>query len=172
MASRDEVVAYIGIGSNLGNRREHFRRAAQQLDSHPLCQVRRVSPYYQSVAIGPGEQADYLNAVIELSTSLCSDQLLDVLLLIETRHERTREVRWGPRTLDLDLLLFADERQHSDRLQLPHPRIAERNFVVYPLFDLAPTLVLPDGMPLATIRSKLDSQGLCKLADEEETVRA
>jgi 2-amino-4-hydroxy-6-hydroxymethyldihydropteridine diphosphokinase len=119
---------------------------------------------YESLAVGPGEQPDYLNAVLELTTDVAAGALLELLQSIEHAAGRVRTQRWAARTLDLDLLLHGDTRQEQERLTLPHPRLAQRNFVVYPLCDLAPELRLPDGTALAELRRRLPSDGL-RLAD-------
>ena len=119
-----------------------------------------MSPWYRTRAIGPGNQPDYLNGVLALATTLEPHALLDLLQALEAAAARERTVRWGARTLDLDLLLFDDLSLADERLTLPHPRLAERNFVVYPLSDLAPALRLPDGTPVARLRATLGARGL------------
>ena len=162
--TRDQNPAWIGLGSNLGDSRAILSAAIGQLADHPECNLEAVSPCYRSQAIGPGEQRDYLNAVLRVSTSLSATALLDLLQSIEQHHGRQRELHWGPRTLDLDLLLFNQLIVKSPNLVLPHPRLAERNFVVYPLMDLEPGMRLPDGRSLAAIHRKLDDCGLQRLS--------
>lgn len=143
-----EVVAYVALGSNLGDRQRHLREAVAALDAMPEVAVVRVSPVYESEAhtLTPGEVAPpFLNAVACLRTSLGAERLLDVLLGIEREagRDRSRAVRWAPRTLDLDLLLYDDLSMDSPRLTVPHPRLGERRFVLQPLADLAPNLRVP-----------------------------
>ena len=134
--------AWIGLGSNLGGRREHLERAVCALDAAPGLRVDAVSSVYETAAIGP-EQPDYLNAVARVETVLSPMALLGVLHGLEDAAGRTRGQRWGPRTLDLDLLLFGDLVIETPMLSLPHPRLAERHFVLVPLCELNPELRHP-----------------------------
>lgn len=139
---------YIGLGSNLAEPRQQLMRAETALANLPHSRLIAVSAYYQSQAIGPGEQPDYLNAVAALDTTLTPLALLDQLQAIEQAQGRVRTVRWGARTLDLDLLLYGNQVLDLPRLQVPHPRLGERAFVLRPLADLAPDLLLPAGQTL------------------------
>jgi len=136
--------AFVGLGSNLNNPIEQVKQAMCALDN--IAQINRIntSYLYSSAPMGPQDQPDYINAVVELETELSSHALLDTLQAIETQQGRTRHRHWGERTLDLDLLLYNDEQISSDRLQVPHPGMGERNFVLYPLFEIAPELEIPD----------------------------
>ncbi len=129
--------AYVGLGANLGNPHRCFIDAHDALSAHPDVEVSVRSAIYRSAPVGPAGQADYLNAVLALDTPLDALPLLRLLQMLENDAGRRREVRWGPRTLDLDLLLFGDEVRSEEDLTLPHPRIAERNFVLQPLLDVA-----------------------------------
>lgn len=122
----------------------------------------RCSPLYRSVAVGP-PQPDYLNAVAELDTTLEAELLLNLLQDIEKAHGRVRTLRWGARTLDLDLLLFGDLEIATDRLTVPHPAIKERNFVLQPLYDLQPELLFPDGTSVRECLQATGDAGLKKL---------
>lgn len=138
--------AYVGLGSNLGDRLAHLRGAVAALRRTHGIDVVAASSVYESPAHrlpGQAPSGDYLNAVVALDTSLTPEALLDRLLAIETAAGRTRPVPWAPRTLDLDLLLHGDTRRRSPRLTLPHPRLALRRFVLAPLADLAPDLLIP-----------------------------
>lgn len=136
---------FIGLGSNLANPEQQLRGALKSMDVVAQTRVLRCSSFYLSAPVGPGDQPDYVNAVAELETGLDAEALLDALQAIEADHGRERSVRWGARTLDLDILLFGQETIRTDRLQIPHPRIGERNFVLVPLAELAPALTLPTG---------------------------
>lgn len=136
---------FIGLGSNLANPEQQLRGALKSMDAVAQTRVLRCSSFYLSAPVGPGDQPDYVNAVAELETGLDAEALLDALQAIEADHGRERSVRWGARTLDLDILLFGQETIRTDRLQIPHPRIGERNFVLVPLAELAPALTLPTG---------------------------
>ena len=129
--------AFLGLGSNLGDREAHLRAAVAELDD-----LVAVSPVYETDPVGgPDDQGPYLNLVVELDTSRDARQLLEVCRELESAAGRVREVRWGPRTLDVDVLwVEGDERDEPD-LEVPHPRMGERRFVLAPLRDLAPDLV-------------------------------
>jgi 2-amino-4-hydroxy-6-hydroxymethyldihydropteridine diphosphokinase len=129
--------AFLGLGSNLGDREAHLRAAVAELDD-----LVAVSPVYETEPVGgPDDQGPYLNVVVELDTSRDARQLLEVCRELESAAGRVREVRWGARTLDVDVLwVDGDERDEPD-LQVPHPLMRERRFVVAPLRDLAPDLV-------------------------------
>ncbi|MAY35782.1 MAG: 2-amino-4-hydroxy-6-hydroxymethyldihydropteridine diphosphokinase [Spongiibacteraceae bacterium] len=136
---------YIGLGSNLDDPRSQIARALAALAAHPSMELVCTSSYYGSKAVGPGEQPDFVNAVAELRTALEPLDLLHALQAIEQQQGRVRAVRWGARTLDLDILLYGDLQLSSSELTLPHPRLQERPFVVVPLAEIAPELTLPDG---------------------------
>jgi 2-amino-4-hydroxy-6-hydroxymethyldihydropteridine diphosphokinase len=138
------VDAYVAIGSNLGPREEHLRAALRALREGEGIELVAVSPVYETEPVGPGPQGPYLNAVVHLRTTLPPRALLARLLAIEAGRARTRgPERGAARTLDLDLLLYGDLVQDEPDLVLPHPRLAERPFVLEPLRDLAPRLVHP-----------------------------
>ena len=130
--------AYLGIGSNLGERLGYLQLAVDHLAGADGVTVVGVSPVYETAPVGGPEQPDYLNAVIAVDTTLTPHDLLRVAHSIEAEAERVRTVRWGPRTLDVDVLLVGDERVDDPDLVIPHPRMAERAFVVVPLADLDP----------------------------------
>jgi 2-amino-4-hydroxy-6-hydroxymethyldihydropteridine diphosphokinase len=136
--------ALIGLGSNLGDRRATLEGAIAALDATPGVQVRRVSAFHETGPVGgpPGQRA-YLNAAAALETTLDPLELLHVLQTIEARFGRVRTVRWGERTLDLDLLLFDDRVIQTPALSVPHPRLTERRFVLEPLTEIAPQAVEP-----------------------------
>ena len=133
------ITTYVGMGSNLGDSRQILQQAVQQLQT--LGEV-QVSKLYQSPPMGPQDQPHYLNAVAQLKTDLEPMLLLDALQQFEQDSGRVRLRRWGERTLDLDLLLYADQNIHNERLTVPHVGLLERDFVVIPLLDLDPTLIV------------------------------
>ena len=161
------VSAYIGIGSNLENPVAQVRRACQEMQgiAHTHCVA--CSPLYRSDPVGPPGQPDYINAVAGLETELDPDALLAELRAIENAHGRVRRIRWGPRTLDLDILLYGNKVQSSAHLTLPHPRMHERSFVLYPLYDIAPDLHIPDQGALADLRAACSSEGIQRLDDTD-----
>jgi 2-amino-4-hydroxy-6-hydroxymethyldihydropteridine diphosphokinase len=129
-------LAYLGIGSNLGDRAAHLQGAVRGLAATPGVTVVAVSAVYETAPVGGPPQPDYLNAAIAASTDLSARELLSVAQRLERDADRVRGERWGPRTLDVDLLLVDGEETHDDDLDVPHPRIAERAFVLAPLADL------------------------------------
>ncbi len=135
--------AWIGIGANVGDRLASIRAALAELDALRSTRVSRVSSVYDTAPWGVTDQARFLNAVAEIETALEPRALLDELMAIEARCGRVRHERWGPRTIDLDILLFDERVMESDALRLPHPRLAQRAFVLVPLAELAPDLVVP-----------------------------
>lgn len=157
------VTAYVALGSNLADPLTQVTRACTALAALEATTLDAVAPWYRSEAIGPGEQPDFINGVVRLSTGLSPLLLLDRLQAIENAQGRQRRLRWGARTLDLDLLLYGDQVIASDRLAVPHPCIQQRNFVVYPLADLAPALIFPDGQSIGSVKSALGEAGLQRL---------
>jgi len=137
------TTAYIGLGSNLGDRRSYIRKALRLLNDIPGIKVRRVAPIYHTAPMGFTHQDWFFNTVAEIETTLSPDALLAALLAVEARLGRVRTQRWGPRTIDLDILLYGDLKLDTPDLTVPHPRLTERAFAVVPLADLAPELVLP-----------------------------
>ncbi len=127
---------FIGLGSNLDNPLSQLKKAIEYLKQLKLLSVINVSDFYSSPPMGPQDQPDYINAVIEVATTLDAEQLLDELQQIEHMQGRERKQRWGARTLDLDILLYGNEVINTERLTVPHSGISERNFVLYPLRDL------------------------------------
>lgn len=143
--------AFVGLGSNLGDRLDLLQRAVVLLGRTHGVAVVRSSRVYETEPVGP-PQPRYLNAVVEVSTTLSARALLDACLAVERRLGRVRSDRWGPRTIDLDLLTFADERIDLPGLVVPHPRMHERAFVLAPLLELEVDPPLPGGRRLADVR--------------------
>ncbi len=159
--------AYVGLGSNLDDPVGHVHRALAELQAVEGCEVTATSPLFRSAPMGPPDQGWYVNAVAALEVALGPRALLDRLQAIEQVHGRNRSgQRWGPRTLDLDLLLYGDRVIDEAGLQIPHPGLTKRNFVVYPLLLVAPELVLPNGRPLSEVASALDHKGLERMDNE------
>jgi 2-amino-4-hydroxy-6-hydroxymethyldihydropteridine diphosphokinase len=149
------TTAYVGLGSNLADPSVQLQEAVEALVRLPSSRIQTVSSIYKSRAIGPGAQPDYLNAVVALETLLAPLPLLDALQEIERAQGRIRIERWAARTMDLDILLYGQQWIDTPRLQVPHPAMAKRNFVLYPLAQIAgPQLVLPNGRLLGTLLEK------------------
>ncbi|GAB7197581.1 2-amino-4-hydroxy-6-hydroxymethyldihydropteridine diphosphokinase [Dickeya oryzae] len=152
---------YLALGSNLSEPLQQVRAALRALDAITQTRLVRCSSFYRSRPLGPQDQPDYLNAVAELQTGLSPEALLDNTQRIELKQGRVRkENRWGPRTLDLDILLFGDLTLHTERLTVPHYDMKNREFMLYPLAELAPELVFPDGEALATRLQHVPRNGL------------
>jgi 2-amino-4-hydroxy-6-hydroxymethyldihydropteridine diphosphokinase len=149
--SKAQLRAWIGLGSNLEDPLAQVSTALQELRLLPDTTLAARSSLYRSDPVGPPGQPDYINAVAALDTRLEPEALLDALQAIEQMHQRVRKIHWGPRTLDLDLLLYGDQVISTPRLTVPHAYMTERNFVLWPLAELAPELILPDGRPLNTL---------------------
>ncbi len=148
------VRAYVGLGSNLGDREATLRRALALLAAEEGVEVLAVSRFRETEPVGYADQPPFLNAACALETALSPHALLGVLQRVEARlgRDRAREVRWGPRTCDLDLLLYGDaEVDDPPELVVPHPRLTERRFALEPLVELDPRLTLPDGRRLEEI---------------------
>ncbi len=160
-------IAFIGFGSNLEQPTQQVKRALETLSTHKAIIVLQSSPWYQSKAIGPGQQPDYINGAVKIQTTLDPYALLEQLQKIENQQGRQRLVYWGARTLDLDLLLYEKKSINSNTLQLPHPEMHKRNFVLFPLFDIAPELILPNGNTIANLIAQCNQQGLRKLPATE-----
>lgn len=146
------VVVYVGLGSNLEDPTAQLARAVAELASLPNTTLQAQSPFYASRPVGPQDQPDFVNGAVQLATDLPPHQLLDHLQAIEQAHGRERLRHWGPRTLDLDLLLYGNDSIHDERLTVPHVELANRDFVLQPLLDLNPELTLPDGRRIETLR--------------------
>lgn len=160
------VTCYLGLGSNLGDPAANLHSAIAQIAATAGIGLRGVSRFYASKPMGPQDQPDYVNAVVCVQTTLSAHDLLQALFVVERAHGRVRDasLRWGPRTLDLDLLLYGAETIDTPELQVPHPGICERSFVALPLADLAPRQVLPNGRKLQDCLQDLPCDDLYPLA--------
>ena len=146
------TLAYIAIGSNLASPLEQVNAAITALGEIPHSQIVARSAFYRTPPLGPQDQPDYLNAAVALETTLDADALLDHTQRIELAQGRVRKAeRWGPRTLDLDIMLFGDEVINTPRLTVPHYDMHNRGFMLWPLFEIAPEVLFPDGTPLACV---------------------
>jgi 2-amino-4-hydroxy-6-hydroxymethyldihydropteridine diphosphokinase len=138
-----ENLAYIALGSNMGDRFEYLKKAIFLLNSHDEIRVVNTSSIYETDPVGFTDQAQFLNMAVQVITRLKPHELLDECLRIEEEFGRKREIRWGPRTLDLDILLYNQENIETEKLTIPHPRMSERAFVILPLLEMDPNLMLP-----------------------------
>ena len=154
------ISVYIGMGSNLDGPVAQLEKAILTLTNHTELYNIAVSPIYSSKPVGPQDQPDYANAVMRLDTKLSAIALLDLLQSVEQEQRRVRDRHWGPRTLDLDILLYGDELIDTPRLSVPHPYMLERGFVIQPLNDLSPELMLANGRRVQEHLSQLDTSDL------------
>ncbi|AXF60536.1 2-amino-4-hydroxy-6-hydroxymethyldihydropteridine diphosphokinase [Leclercia sp. LSNIH6] len=153
------TLAYIAIGSNLASPLEQVNAAVQALGDIPQTRVVALSSFYRTPPLGPQDQPDYLNAAIALETALSAEALLDNTQRIELQQGRVRkEERWGPRTLDLDIMLFGDAVINTERLTVPHYDMKRRGFMLWPLFEIAPDLIFPDGESLSALLTQLNAE--------------
>jgi len=157
------TLAYVGLGSNLDDPIRQVRQAFDELDGLPHTRVVKRSSLFRTAPVGHAAQPDYVNAVARLETSLPAERLLDELQRIEAAHGRRRSFPNAPRTLDLDLLLFGDLQLSSERLGVPHPRLHERAFVLEPLVELDPELVIPGLGPARDWRARARDQAVEKI---------
>ena len=149
MTPGTEATCYLSLGSNLGDREGYLRAALGRLTTLDRVSVTRVSSVYETAPVGLTNQPPFLNLVLELRTSLTPRELLSACQEMENALGRTRDRRWGPRTVDLDILIYGDLTCAEGDLQLPHPRMLDRQFVLVPLAEIAPALLLADGHPAA-----------------------
>lgn len=154
---------YIALGSNLANPLHQVQSALNALAELPQTKLNATSSLYRTPPLGPQDQPDYLNAVVALDTDLSAENLLDHTQKIELEHGRVRkDERWGPRTLDLDILLFGDEIINTERLTVPHYDMKNRQFMLYPLAEIAPELHFPTGESLQSIIAQLGAEPLTR----------
>lgn len=161
--------AFVGLGSNLNEPREQLVRAIDCMHQHPKISVRVCSHFYSSLPMGPQDQSEFINAVCKLSTSLSPLELLDALQDIELNQGRERKgLKWGPRTLDLDILLYNNLSMSNERLILPHYGMQDREFVLVPLFEIEPELMMLDGRKIASWVADCKLNGLKRLPTDFE----
>jgi 2-amino-4-hydroxy-6-hydroxymethyldihydropteridine diphosphokinase len=164
---KNGVIAYIGLGSNLNDPIKQVGTAMTELESIPHTRVLQKSSLYRSPALlsedNPGPQPDYINAVAAVTTGLAARALLDQMLRIEQRHGRRRGLRWSARTLDLDLLLYGDTVLAEPGLTVPHPGLPKRAFVLYPLHEIAPDLMVPGLGAVVSLKDRCPVETLQRI---------
>ncbi|VEC00727.1 2-amino-4-hydroxy-6-hydroxymethyldihydropteridinepyrophosphokinase [Cedecea lapagei] len=157
------TLAYIALGSNQASPLEQVSSALDALAAIPQSRMVATSSFYRTPPLGPQDQPDYLNAAVILDTDLSAEALLDHTQRIELEQGRVRkEERWGPRTLDLDIMLFGDRVIHTDRLTVPHYDMKNRAFMLVPLLEIAPECRFPDGQSAAEILAGLSQEGITR----------
>ncbi|MCX4026352.1 2-amino-4-hydroxy-6-hydroxymethyldihydropteridine diphosphokinase [Spartinivicinus marinus] len=157
------IRCYLGLGSNLSSPTQQLAEAVSAIEQLPSTTLAAVSPVYQSDPVGPEGQPDYINTVVAIDTLLAPLELLDHTQTIELEQGRVRDIRWGPRTLDIDLLLYGEEVISSERLTVPHYQLTVRNFVLLPLQDIAPNLQLPTGESVKELAANCSKAGISLL---------
>ncbi|WP_017729472.1 2-amino-4-hydroxy-6-hydroxymethyldihydropteridine diphosphokinase [Halalkalibacterium ligniniphilum] len=155
-------IVYLALGSNLGDREQFLKNAILYLSEHPHIIIKKLSSIYETEPVGYVDQDPFLNMVVEIQTSLDALSLLSVTQEIEEKCDRVRAIRWGPRTIDLDILLYDQENMKMENLCIPHPRMWERAFVIVPLMELNSTLVSPHAdKPITEVYGELaDKEGV------------
>ncbi|MBI4734410.1 MAG: 2-amino-4-hydroxy-6-hydroxymethyldihydropteridine diphosphokinase [Rubrobacteridae bacterium] len=156
--------AFLGLGSNLGDRVGNLKSAALLLQQHSRIKITKMSSVYETEPIGNVEQPGFLNCVILTETDLAPNELLKVVNQIEMDLKRERSIRWGPRTIDIDILLFENKKINEPELIIPHPRICERAFVLVPLLELSPQIEIPGVGKAKDCVDIVQGQGIKKLA--------
>ncbi len=157
--------AYVALGSNLADPAHQVRHAMDLLAAQPALRLEVRSRLYRSTPLGPQDQPDFINAAVGLLTALGPQELLAELLRLERVMGRDRRERWGPRIIDLDLLWMVGEPRDTPDLTLPHPGVPVRNFVLYPLMEIAPSLRIPGAGRVADLAGRIGAAGLAVLED-------
>ena len=164
MKNTTTTIAYIGLGSNLSEPVEQVKAAIDNVANIAQSHTSAVSSLYLSKPMGPQDQDDYINAVLALETTLTAIELLDALQAIENQAGRVRkENRWGARILDLDIILFGNEVIDTPRLTIPHYGMCEREFVLLPLVEISPDLILPNGTSVKLLSQNIATNAMVKL---------
>jgi len=155
---------YLSIGSNMGNKEYYLNGAVESLRKNPDITVTNVSSYYETEPFGVQDQPKFLNGVVEIETSLTPPELLRFIQDVEKKFDRVRIKRWGPRTLDIDILLYDNLKISEPDLTIPHPYLEKRAFVLVPLAELNPNMVLPSGRNIKSVLEDLkeDVEGIVK----------
>ncbi len=161
---------YIGLGSNLSTPIKQIEQAIDSLAEHSAIAIKAVSSFYGNPPMGPAEQPDYVNAVVNISTTLAATDLLDFLQSIEQKQHRKRIIKWGPRTIDLDILLYGNQQIDLPNLMVPHPGLMQRVFVVLPLLEIAPNLILPNQISLSKVAEQFDRKLLTIVREQHEYI--
>lgn len=161
------TIAFLGLGSNLDSPFNQLFNAIKAIETIPSTSLIQTSSFYKNRPVGPRDQPDFLNAVASIDTGLSPDKLLDYLQDIEMQQGRKRDIHWGARTLDLDILLFGSDVINSARLVIPHPEMHKRAFVLQPLYEIAPDLVIPEQGPLKDLIQYIDTGTMQKVSHHQ-----
>ncbi len=153
-------IAYLALGANIGYTRENLRKAIKLLDEHEGIRVTKISSLYLTKPMGFQDQPDFLNAVIAVETVLSPQKLLEACLDIEKKIGRRRTIKWGPRVIDIDVLLYNNIKLDEKDLKIPHPLMLERAFVLVPLSEIAPDIAVAPGLTARDAARRVDSKGV------------
>ena len=158
------MTAYLGLGANLGDPQKTLSQALRELAKHPKIKLTQASSLYQTAPVGVVDQPDFLNAVVRIETALPPDALMTAVPSVEKKLGRVRTIRWGPRVIDIDVLLYGAREIETPLIMVPHPRMRERAFVMTPLAEIAPSLTVPgEGRNAAKIASELPEKNSVKI---------
>ena len=156
-------IAYIALGANIGDTLANLRSALKILDDGDNCSAVAISSLYTTKAVGVEDQPDFINAVIKVKTLLSPNELLKLCNDIERKLGRERTIRWGPRVIDIDILVYNDAIVNEENLVIPHPRMMERAFVLVPLAEIAPDLILPGGVKASDAAVAISTDGIIRM---------
>lgn len=163
------VTAYLGLGSNLGDREANINKALVELVRSGRVMLKRVSLIYETKAVGIEDQPDFLNAAAEIETEMGPPELLTVIREVERTTGRTKTFKWGPRVIDIDILLYGDECVREENLEIPHPEMDRRAFVLTPLSEIAPTVKHPRlGLTVRQMSARVGGEGVRRLRSPSE----
>lgn len=154
--------AYLGLGSNIGDKKENIDNAVEMLRKNEKVKIKKISSYYETEPVGYHDQDWFLNIVVEIDTSLEPYQLLEFCSCIEEKLKRKRIIRWGPRTIDVDILLYEGFNSKDEKLTLPHPRMRERAFVMVPLYEIAPNIEI-NNQNIRQVLKNLEGEEIRKI---------
>ncbi|MCX6344736.1 MAG: 2-amino-4-hydroxy-6-hydroxymethyldihydropteridine diphosphokinase [Armatimonadetes bacterium] len=157
---------YLGLGANIGDCKGNLREAVRQIVANSSCEVTAISGLYETKPVGFEDQPDFLNAVIEVKTTLSPCDLLGLCNKVEENLGRKRTIPWGPRVIDIDVLLYEGVESSDESLTIPHPRMRQRAFVLAPLADIAPNMELAGGITASEAAQRIGQMGIKKIADE------
>lgn len=152
---------YLGLGSNMGDKEEYIKKAIKLLNDNDFIQVTIISSYYETEPVGYTEQDLFLNIVAEINTTLNPYDLLDYCNSIENKLNRKRIIRWGPRTIDIDILLYENYTSFDEKLTIPHPRMCERSFVIIPLYEIAKDIRI-NSISIEDVLDNMNKKGIMK----------
>ena len=160
-------IAYLGLGSNIGDREAYLRAALKIIKTNISINITKVSGVYETEAVGYAPQRCFLNIVVEIETALSAVELLKISQFVEEFLRRRKEVKWGPRIIDVDILLYGQEEVKLPELVIPHPEMTKRSFVLVPLLEIAPHITLPNGKPVNDYLGSVSLGGVEKVGNLE-----